>query len=394
MTGVSTFIQPSRPPMTGPEYTAAIDASIKVMSRIGTAFAAHQVEPTANMTVVVDAGSIFDGSVLTEVAQQTTTTITAPVTNPRRDIVYVDQITGAVGVATGTPAGSPVDPAIPANKLPVARITLFVGMTEITNVDLTDIRTPSAVGAVPKSGGSMSGALNLAKSPDVASASTTDIWAGAGNFCHVTGTTTITSLGTAPQAGAHRIITFDGALTLTHNATSLILPGGANITTAAGDCAIVVAETTGNARVVHYMRANALMDWTAGTWTPRIGGSNVAGVQAYSTCVGYFEKIVKQVRAEFSLVMTAKDGATDGQLRVFDFPYNSATLSSSFPPAAFSWWNLDITTGWTILTARMVNGENALRIQEMGDNVAISNAIHINLQNTTTMAGNFSYRTA
>jgi len=96
--------------------------------------------------------------------------------------------------------------------------------------------------------------ITEAKGADIASATTTTIWATDGNFMHITGTTTITSFGTAEQAGDCRTVVFDGALTLTHNATSLILPTGANITTAAGDVAIVRAETTANARVVAYIR--------------------------------------------------------------------------------------------------------------------------------------------
>ena len=100
-------------------------------------------------------------------------------------------------------------------------------------------------------------AINEAKGAAVASAATTDIWTPAdGNYLHITGTTTITSLGTAPQAGAERTIIFDGVLTLTHNATSLILPSGANIITAAGDRMIVRADTTANMIVVDYIRAS------------------------------------------------------------------------------------------------------------------------------------------
>lgn len=102
----------------------------------------------------------------------------------------------------------------------------------------------------------MSGAaINEAKGADIASAGTTDIGAATGNFVHITGTTTITALGTV-QAGTRRVLKFDGALTLTHNATSLILPGGANITTAAGDTAIFVSEGSGNWRCVSYSKAS------------------------------------------------------------------------------------------------------------------------------------------
>jgi len=98
-------------------------------------------------------------------------------------------------------------------------------------------------------------ATNEAKGSNIASATTTDIGAATGNHVHVTGTTTITGLGTV-QAGTRRIVTFDGALTLTHNATSLILPGGANITTAANDVATFVSEGSGNWRCISYVKSN------------------------------------------------------------------------------------------------------------------------------------------
>jgi hypothetical protein len=72
---------------------------------------------------------------------------------------------------------------------------------------------------------------------DVPSAATCDIGSINSTFIRITGTTTITSFGTTYRGP--RFVRFGGALTLTHNATTLILPGGVNITTAAGDCAIV-----------------------------------------------------------------------------------------------------------------------------------------------------------
>lgn len=96
--------------------------------------------------------------------------------------------------------------------------------------------------------------LNEAKGADIASSSTINLTTATGNLVHVTGTTTITAI-TIPS-GAERTIVFDGVLTLTHNATTLILPGAANITTAAGDSMIVRGDGSGNARVISYTRAN------------------------------------------------------------------------------------------------------------------------------------------
>jgi len=91
-----------------------------------------------------------------------------------------------------------------------------------------------------------------AKGADIASATTTDIGAATGEFIDVTGTTTITGLGTI-AAGIVRTVRFTGALTLTHNATSLILPGSANITTANGDVAMFRSLGSGNWKCVGYL---------------------------------------------------------------------------------------------------------------------------------------------
>ncbi len=98
-------------------------------------------------------------------------------------------------------------------------------------------------------------AINAAKGADLASASTVNIGAATGNFVDITGTTTITAFDTV-QAGTIRVLKFEGILTLTHNGTSLILPTGANITTADGDIATMVSEGSGNWRCIGYQKAS------------------------------------------------------------------------------------------------------------------------------------------
>ena len=51
-------------------------------------------------------------------------------------------------------------------------------------------------------------------------------------------------------------VKFSGALTLTYNAASLILPSLANIATAANDCATVLALGGGNFQVIGYQTAS------------------------------------------------------------------------------------------------------------------------------------------
>lgn len=91
----------------------------------------------------------------------------------------------------------------------------------------------------------------------VASAATCDIGAANSLVVQITGTTGVTSFGTTYSGP--RIVRFAAALTLTHSA-SLVLPGAANITTAAGD--FLIAVPNGNPasgyRVVGYHRAAGL----------------------------------------------------------------------------------------------------------------------------------------
>ena len=92
---------------------------------------------------------------------------------------------------------------------------------------------------------------------NVASATTTDVGTVASHFAVITGTTTITSLGSsASTTYPVYLLFFTGTLTLTHNASSLILPGSANITTAASDIALGVYIGSGNWRIASYTRSS------------------------------------------------------------------------------------------------------------------------------------------
>lgn len=138
--GIATWLLTNFTTQDPTTYKSTIDGNMSVAQRIAANFAPQQVA-TPNMTIQVRAGNVFAASVLTEVALQTTGTITAPVTNPRIDRVVLDQLTGALSVITGTPAGSPTPPAITAGKVPCAQILLQTTSTVITNSMITDERS-------------------------------------------------------------------------------------------------------------------------------------------------------------------------------------------------------------------------------------------------------------
>lgn len=164
----------------------------------------------------------------------------------------------------------------------------YNGNIDSTNLDpaanipdtmLAQITTGSKV-----SGAALTGTLITAKGVDIASATTTDIGAATGNLVDVTGTVTITGLGTI-AAGAFRIVRFTGALLLTHNGTTLILPTGANITTAAGDVAGFESLGSGNWVCLFYQRKDgtSLTAATAAGNVVQVVNTNTGAVGTGST---------------------------------------------------------------------------------------------------------------
>lgn len=72
----------------------------------------------------------------------------------------------------------------------------------------------------------------------------------------VTGTNAISSFGASClQPGALKVVKFAASLTLAYNATSLIIPGATNITTAAGDTALAQYLGSGNWLIATYQPA-------------------------------------------------------------------------------------------------------------------------------------------
>ena len=90
----------------------------------------------------------------------------------------------------------------------------------------------------------------------IATGTTTDLGTLGTNFIQVQGSGTITSFGSsASTARPLFFVTFNAANTLTYNASSLIIPGGASITTAAGDVALAQYLGSGNWQILSYNRA-------------------------------------------------------------------------------------------------------------------------------------------
>lgn len=119
--------------------------------------------------------------------------------------------------------------------------------------------------------------INELKGAPIASAATINLDAATGNYLHITGSTGPVTAVTLAQ-GAEREVTLDGAPTFVHS-SSLILPGGANVTGAAGDVVTFRGEGGGVTRVTSWVRGSGKAMLSSGfcnmvvltstqTWTP------------------------------------------------------------------------------------------------------------------------------
>jgi hypothetical protein len=95
--------------------------------------------------------------------------------------------------------------------------------------------------------------IGMGKGGDIASASPLVVDTD-GDYFDVTGTTGFAAMTVA--ANRHYFLQFDGVLILTHHATNLDLPGGADITTAAGDVAEFFSTGSDTVQCVNYTKAD------------------------------------------------------------------------------------------------------------------------------------------
>lgn len=204
------------------------------------------------------------------------------------------------------------------------------------------------------------------KSTDIASAATTDLSTATGMYAVITGTTTITAFGTE-AAGVTRALRFSGALTLTHNATSLILFSTTNITTYDGLVMIFVSEGSGNWRELSQTTAR-------GTWTPTITFSTPGNLSVtYSARQGVWRKLGKTVTLEWEAVTSAFTHTTaSGGVSITGQPFTAASPTGTFQwigPMAFQ----GITkASYTQFTSRIAATGTAVLVLADGSGVGDS----------------------
>ena len=147
--GVQRFQQPDYSDNTqdATSYAVNIDRAIAVSKRFSDWFAPHQVyagSPNPDLAVEIDAGFIWNGTTLTEVAAQTVAGFTIPSAGQNRvDRIVLNSLTGVASRIAGTAVtGSPTAtaPAITAGSIPVCQVVISSADTAVLNSMITDER--------------------------------------------------------------------------------------------------------------------------------------------------------------------------------------------------------------------------------------------------------------
>lgn len=200
-----------------------------------------------------------------------------------------------------------------------------------------------------------------AKGADVASATALTLGTD-GNYFDITGTTAITSI-TTIGVGTVIKLHFDGILTLTHHATNLILPGGIDIVTVAGDELEFVEYATGDWRLLNQAA-------TEGTWTPTIQDSTNSDAegQTYGAVTGgIYSKVGNMVFIQGVITATSLGTLTAGdQARIGGLPFTASNLNSiGYSAVHFGFANnLTLGTAGNSVTGLIQDNDNKILLHE------------------------------
>lgn len=105
-------------------------------------------------------------------------------------------------------------------------------------------------------------------------------------------------------------------------------------------------------------------------WTPTILGTSTAGTQTYAASTkGRATMLDRAVLLEGIVILTAKDAATAGDIRIGGLPF---TISSGAynPGFAVTWFrNIDLTAGYSQIGLQGAAGTTQIALLQSGDNV-------------------------
>lgn len=195
----------------------------------------------------------------------TTLPSTTPSDNSVTTAKIVDGAVTAVKIASDAVTTAKIlDANVTTAKIADANVTTVKLATDaVTTTKITDanVTTAKIADLNVTTGKLAANAVTAAKESlddwsDIASAATTDLGSVASRNVRITGTTNISSFGTAAAGTVKRCKIGGSSLQLTYNATSMKLPGSANITVLQDDTFVAISRGSGNWEVASFQRGD------------------------------------------------------------------------------------------------------------------------------------------
>jgi hypothetical protein len=186
--------------------------------------------------------------------------------------------------------------------------------------------------------------IQMQKGGDISSASPTVIDTD-GDFFAVTGTTNFSAFTVA--ADRHFFLEFGGALTMTHGAGTLDLPGAANITTAASDVGEFVSTAANVVTCVNYTKRDGTAVVSAGGGGKVLQVVNVGNTTAVN---------IGATEADTALTATITTTADDSTILVLV----TQELSKSGMAVAAGHTTILNQAGTNVVTVQLQAGYNAV----------------------------------
>ena len=293
--------------------------------------------------------------------------------------IEVDKIKHSSGVAFTLPTAD--GSAGHLLKTNGSAVLSFVADTDTGITSVVQDTSPQLGGFLDANGNY----IQMQKGGDIASASPTVIDTD-GDYFICTGTTGFSAFTVA--ADRHFFLEFAGALTMTHGAGTLDLPGGANITTAAGDVGEFVSTAANVVTCVNYAKksgkpiitdfANADINASAAVAVTKIAampydigftaGFDGDMVKEDVAVATYGEMVVARaltVVGEVAYVDTAPTGAT----LIMDIMKNGTTIYASTKPL-FAISSNTHTVGVASTTALAAGDRLTFKITQIGSSEA------------------------
>ena len=156
------------------------------------------------------------------------------------------------------------------------------------------------------------------------------------------------AVATAALSATGIILTTDATDASSTTAASLKTAGGLAVVkkTYIGDNIVQATAAKGinfTANTPSAGMTNQLLNWyEEGTWTPVVYGDAVEGTGTYTTQVGNYTRIGRQVTLQYQIVLTAHTGSGNMLLKGLPFPIGVGFLSQSIAHCA----NLSLTAGY------------------------------------------------